>query len=50
MAGPSGVPVFERFFRSVAGLRVDRSDVKRFREFVDGLVDDVAVAGRNSAR
>jgi hypothetical protein len=30
MAGPSSVPVFERFFRSVAQLKVDKSDVKRF--------------------
>jgi len=50
MAGPSNVPVFERFFRSVAQLKVDRSDVKRFRDFVDEMVDGIAVAGRNSAR
>ena len=50
MAGPSSVPVFERFFRSVAQLKVDKSDVKRFREFVDEIVDGIAVAGRNSAR
>src|SRR3954467_15695508 len=50
MAGPSGVPVFERFFRSVAQLKVDKNDVKRFREFVDGMIDDIATAGRNSAR
>ncbi|MBW0088776.1 DUF1931 family protein [Pseudonocardia sp. KRD-184] len=50
MAGPSNVPVFERFFRSVAQLKVDRNDVKRFREFVDEMVDDIAIAGRNSAR
>src|SRR3954451_15360546 len=50
MAGPSGVPVFERFFRSVAQLKVDKNDVKRFREFVDGIIDDIAIAGRNSAR
>jgi hypothetical protein len=50
MAGPSSVPVFERFFRSVAQLKVDKSDVKRFREFVDEMVDGIAIAGRNSAR
>src|SRR3954451_21646352 len=50
MAGPSGVPVFERFFRSVAQLKVDKNDVKRFREFVDGIIDDIATAGRTSAR
>ena len=50
MAGPSSVPVFERFFRSVAQLKVDKCDVKRFRDFVDAMVDDIAIAGRNSAR
>jgi hypothetical protein len=50
MAGPSGVPVFERFFRSVGRIKVDKSDVKRFRDFVDEMVDDIAIAGRNSAR
>ncbi|MCF7553596.1 MULTISPECIES: DUF1931 family protein [Pseudonocardia] len=50
MAGPSSVPVFERFFRSVAQLKVDKNDVRRFREFVDEMVDDIAVAGRNCAR
>jgi hypothetical protein len=50
MAGPSSVPVFERFFRSVAQLKVDKNDVKRFREFVDEMVDSIAIAGRNSAR
>ena len=50
MAGPSNVPVFERFFRSVAQLKVDKNDVKRFREFVDEMVDDIAITGRNSAR
>lgn len=50
MAGPSGVPVFERFFRSVAQLKVDRNDVQRFRDFVDEMVDDMAITGRNSAR
>ncbi|MBN9113658.1 MAG: DUF1931 family protein [Pseudonocardia sp.] len=50
MAGPSSVPVFERFFRSVAQLKVDKNDVKRFREFVDQMVDDIAIAGRNGAR
>jgi hypothetical protein len=49
-AGMSGVAVFERFFRSVARLELDKNDVKRFRGFVDEMVDDIAVAGRNSAK
>ena len=44
-----GLPVFERFFRSVARLELDRNDVKRFRRFVDDMVDD-AIAGGYSAK
>jgi hypothetical protein len=47
---PSGIPVFERFFRSVASIKIDKSDVRRFREFVDEQIDDIAIAGRNSAK
>jgi hypothetical protein len=47
---PSGIPVFERFFRSVASIKIDKNDVRRFREFVDEQVDDIAIAGRNSAK
>jgi Domain of unknown function (DUF1931) len=50
MARPTGVPVFERFFRSVASIQIDKSDVRRFRGFVDQQIDDIAIAGRNSAR
>lgn len=50
MTRPSGVPVFERFFRSVASIDVDKNDLRRFREFVDQQIDDIAIAGRNSAR
>jgi len=47
---PSGIPVFERFFRSVASIKIDKNDVRRFREFVDEQIDDIAIAGRNSAK
>jgi len=47
---PSGIPVFERFFRSVANVKIDKNDVRRFREFVDEQIDDIAIAGRNSAK
>ncbi|HEY2192968.1 MAG TPA: DUF1931 family protein [Actinomycetospora sp.] len=49
MPVPSGVPVFQRFFRSVGHIKVDRNDVKRFRDFVDEMIDDVAITGRNAA-
>ena len=50
MARPAGVPVFERFFRSIASIQIDKSDVRRFRDFVDQQIDDIAIAGRNSAK
>lgn len=49
MTNPSGVPVFQRFFRSVGHVKIDRNDVKRFRAFVDDMIDDVAITGRNAA-
>ena len=50
MTHPSGIPVFERFFRSVASIKIDKNDVRRFREFVDEQIDDIAIAARNSAK
>ncbi|WP_082959129.1 DUF1931 family protein [Mycobacterium sp. 852002-51613_SCH5001154] len=50
MTHPLGIPVFERFFRSVASIKIDRNDVRRFREFVDEQIEDIAIAGRNSAK
>ncbi|MDG4667234.1 DUF1931 family protein [Mycobacterium sp. 236(2023)] len=47
---PSGIPVFERFFRSAAGIKIDKNDVRRFQEFIDEKIDDIAIAGRNSAK
>lgn len=46
----AGIPELERFFRSVGGVDVDKDDLRRFREFVDEKVDDIAIAGRNSAK
>jgi Domain of unknown function (DUF1931) len=50
MTHPSGIPAFERFFRSVASIKIDKNDVRRFREFVDEQIDEIAIAGRNSAK
>ncbi|MEZ0357309.1 DUF1931 family protein [Mycobacterium sp. SA01] len=50
MTHPSGIPVFERFFRSVASIKIDKNDVRRFRAFVDEQIDDIAIAGRNTAK
>jgi uncharacterized protein DUF1931 len=50
MPRPSGVPVFKRFFRSVASIQIDKNDVRRFRDVVDQMIDDIVITGRNSAR
>lgn len=50
MTHPSGIPVFERFFRSVANIKIDRNDVRRFRELLDEQIDDIAISGRTSAK
>ncbi len=50
MTHPSGIPVFERFFRSVASIKVDKNDVRRFREFVDEQIDELAITGSISAK
>lgn len=47
----TGVSKFERFFRSVADLDVDRNDLKRYSEFVGRKLHDllvVAVAKANA--
>ena len=45
--GYSGV---RTVFRSVASIKIDKNDVRRFREFVEEQIDDIAIAGRNSAK
>ena len=50
MTHPSGVPEWKRFFRSAASIDVDKDDLRRFHDFVDEKIDDIAIAGRNSAK
>ncbi|MCV7345885.1 DUF1931 family protein [Mycolicibacterium rhodesiae] len=50
MTHPSGIPVFKRFFRSAGGVKIDKNDIRRFRQFVDEQIDDIAIAGHSSAR
>jgi uncharacterized protein DUF1931 len=45
-----GIPAMERFFRAAGGVDLDKDDLRRFRTFVDEKVDDIAIAGRNTAR
>jgi Domain of unknown function (DUF1931) len=46
----AGIPEVQRFFRAAGDVDVDKDDVKRYREFVDEKVDDLAIAGRDAAR
>ncbi len=46
----NGIPEVKRFFRAAGDVDVDKDDVKRYWEFVDEKVDDIAIAGRDSAR
>jgi hypothetical protein len=46
----AGFPELKRFFRAAGNVDVDKADMRRFREFVDERVDDLAVAGRDTAR
>lgn len=50
MTHPRGIPLFQRFFRTAASIDIDKNDVRRFHEFVDELIDDIALTGRNSAK
>ncbi|AEA25639.1 Domain of unknown function DUF1931 [Pseudonocardia dioxanivorans CB1190] len=50
MTRPIGIPVFERFFREVGGLNIDKQDIRRYRQFVDEMIDDIAITGRNAAK
>jgi hypothetical protein len=47
---PAGVANFERFFRVVASLDVDKDDLKRYREFVTGKLDDQLIRGQAIAK
>ncbi|NMH99792.1 DUF1931 family protein [Pseudonocardia acidicola] len=44
-----GTSQFERFFRSVGSVDIDKGDLARYHDFVDEKIDDLAIAGRISA-
>ena len=46
----NGIPEVSRFFHAAGDVAVDKEDVKRYWDFVDEKVDDIAIAGRDSAR
>jgi hypothetical protein len=45
-----GVTRFERLFRVVAGLDVDKDDVRRFDDFVNDKIYDLLLRGQANAR
>ena len=46
----AGIPEVKRFFREAGDVDVDKSDIDRFRAFVDEKIDDIAVSARDTAR
>lgn len=50
MSALMGVSRFERFFRVAAGLDVDKSDLKRYSDFVNRKVYDLLVVGQATAK
>src|ERR1700722_16452107 len=45
-----GFTRFERFFRAVGGVSVDRDDVKRYLDFVNDAIYDLLLIGQASAK
>ncbi|MFJ8622199.1 DUF1931 family protein [Kitasatospora sp. NPDC093550] len=45
-----GIPKFERFFRTAAGLDVHKNDLKRYNEFVDAKLYDLFLIGTANAK
>ncbi|HSV68119.1 MAG TPA: DUF1931 family protein [Mycobacteriales bacterium] len=45
-----GVARFERFFRAAAGLDIDKSDVKRYNDFVEHKLYDLLLIGQGTAK
>ncbi|GII62827.1 hypothetical protein Skr01_29120 [Sphaerisporangium krabiense] len=44
------VPRFERLFRSAAGVDVDKDDLRRYGDFVNGKVHDLLLIGQAHAK
>src|ERR1700735_515205 len=45
-----GISKFERFFRSAAGLHVDKNDLKRYSDFVDEAIYRFLLISQATAR
>nr|WP_218671005.1 DUF1931 family protein [Microbispora sp. GKU 823] len=50
MAEVMAVPRFERFFRTAAGLDVDKEDLRRYSDFVNQKLYDLLVIGQAHAK
>jgi hypothetical protein len=47
---PMNVAKFERFFRAAAGLDVDKSDLRRYNDFVTQKTYDLLIRGKAVAK
>jgi hypothetical protein len=45
-----GIAKFERFFRLSAGLDIDKADLKRYSNFVNGKIYDLLLRGQAVAK
>ncbi|RKS68089.1 uncharacterized protein DUF1931 [Actinomadura pelletieri DSM 43383] len=45
-----GISRFERFFRAAAGLDIDKSDLRRYHEFLDAKLYDLLLIGQARAK
>ena len=45
-----GFTKFERFFRAAGGVTVDRDDVQRYLDFVNGTIYDLLIIGQATAK
>ena len=45
-----GINQIEHFFRAAAGLEIDKSDIKRYYNFVDQKVADLLLIARHTAK
>jgi hypothetical protein len=45
----SGIPRFQRFFRTAAGLHVDKDDLKRYTDFLNRKVYDLVLMAEATA-
>jgi hypothetical protein len=50
MATLMSIPKFERFFRAVAGLDVDKEDLRRYDEFINRKIHDLLLRGQATAK